>query len=567
MSFGQFDFDNALQNVSQAYRRASQVATEAASQASLAASQAANDFALWSAGQEPEEEPESELDEDLPEVSAVRDLLRPVASVLLARHIQEHADLFSYVLTSKDEVGSCAGEMLFGRPEDGATMTRFWLRRKPTHGLQVVAGGLDQRPNEEELREEEHEQQISAHSGDAWLRILNLNDEPSILDFQVDAAHGCAPQALPEAMALFAAAPHALEVLLLAAFDQPKSASTARRRSRPSTAAYLTSAPAKTCSRSRRVRHAATQLAPRIMAVLRRIVALKSMELGVNALADVDGSVNVLRVDAKVPLDFQALGKHYKRVGKLLKHYDLVSVKAYDPKTDACLFTFCIQDGWIHVCFHLMEGQLAWPSEGTRAAMPLTFGDGIKLDLEIQLSLLLMGLTLPAVALPKLFLEVVITAGNVQVVCQEAGEEESSESHHHAETDWSAQVMSSISSAAWAAAESAANLAYDFQLLRRLLKEKFFFNLSFEKGPENASGESVAKMRTAMELAIPKSAAAEVVTQCLKHFLTEQLKKMDLLTLFRDLLEAVGQDLSRMALSEDAFRAADNKSAQTKHFL
>eukprot|EP00435_Cladocopium_sp_Y103_P011504 s3456_g3.t1 len=190
----------------------------------------------------------------------------------LSRCLREHADLFSYVLTSKDEVGSCAGEMLFGRPEDGATMTRFWLRRKPTHGLQVVAGGLDQRPNEEELREEEtgrtfvtwkkmslwghrkdgteHEQQISAHSGDAWLRILNLNDEPSILDFQVDAAHGCAPQALPEAraMALFAAAPHALEVLLLAAFDQPKSASTARRRSRPSTAAYLTSAPAKTCS-------------------------------------------------------------------------------------------------------------------------------------------------------------------------------------------------------------------------------------------------------------------------------------------------------------------------------
>ncbi|CAL1155412.1 unnamed protein product [Cladocopium goreaui] len=564
MSFGQFDFDNALQNVSQAYRRASQVATEAASQASQAASQAASDFALWSAGQEPEEESESELDEDLPEVAAVRDLLRPVASVLLAR--PEHADLFSYVLTSKDEVGSCAGEMLFGRPEDGATMTRFWLRRKPSHGLQVVAGGLDQRPNEEELREEEHEQQISAHSGDAWLRILNLNDEPSILDFKVDAAHGCAPQALPEAMALFAVAPYALEVLLLAAFDQPKSAP--RRRSRPSTAAYLTSAPAKkTCSSSRRVRHAATQLVPRIMAVLRRIVALKSMELGVNALADLDGSVNVLRVDAKVPLDFQALDKHYKRVGKLLKHYDLVSVKAYDHKTDACLFTFCIQDGWIHVCFHLMEGQLAWPSEGTRAAMPLTFGDGIKLDLEIQLSLLLMGLTLPAVALPKLFLEVVITAGNVQVVCQEAGEEESSESHHHAETDWSAQVMSSISSAAWAAAESAANLAYDFQLLRRLLKEKFFFNLSFEKGSENASGESVAKMRTAMELAIPKSAAAEVVTQCLKHFLTEQLKKMDLLTLFRDLLEAVGQDLSRLALSEDALRAADNKSAQTKQFL
>eukprot|EP00438_Fugacium_kawagutii_P009047 Skav202982 [mRNA] locus=scaffold2274:602403:609214:- [translate_table: standard] len=119
-------------------------------------------------------------------------------------------------------------------------------------------------------------------------------------------------------------------------------------------------------------------------------------------------------------------------------------VKAYDSKTDACLFTFCIQNGWIHVCFHLMNGQLAWPSEG------------IKLDVEIQLSLLLMGLTLPAVALPKLFLEVTVTAGNIEVVCQEAGEQESQESHHHAETDWSTQVMSSISNAAWAAAESAA---------------------------------------------------------------------------------------------------------------
>jgi len=351
ISFGQFDFDNALNNVSQAYRRASQVATEAASQASQAATQAANDFALWSAGQEPEEESESELEEELPEVSAVRNLLRPVASVVLSRHIKEHADLFGYVLTSKDDVASCAGEMLFGRPEDGATMTRFWLRRKPPHGLKVEAGGLDQRPCQDELREEEDEQQIQAHSGDAWLRILNLNDEPSVLDFQLDAAHGCATQALPEAMALFAAAPQALELLLLAAFDQPKQKSQARRRSRPSTAAYLTSVPSKkTCPGSRRVRFAATQLAPRIMAVLRRIVALKSLELRVNALEDVDGSVNVLRVDAKVPLDFQALNLHYPRVGKLLKHYDLLSVKAYDPKTDACLFTFCIQDGWIHVC-------------------------------------------------------------------------------------------------------------------------------------------------------------------------------------------------------------------------
>ena len=141
-----------------------------------------------------------------------------------------------------------------------------------------------------------------------------------------------------------------------------------------------------------------------------------------------------------------------------------------------------------------MDGQLAWPREGDRAAMPLTFGPelptrskgGLFLDqLECRCYMDLhgplrwwhqvgggnsalapsdgpraqqktgrwfacwttaqtpWGLTLPAVALPKLFLEVSawkpsfwqwmyncsvgagaqITAGNVQVVCQDAGEE------------------------------------------------------------------------------------------------------------------------------------------------
>eukprot|EP00913_Durusdinium_trenchii_P005492 g5119.t1 len=163
-----------------------------------------------------------------------------------------------------------------------------------------------------------------------------------------------------------------------------------------------------------------------------------------------------------------------------------------------------------------------------------------------------MGMNLPAVALPKLFLRVEISAGNIK---------ESSDLHHHAEDDWSAQVMSSISSAAWAAAESAANYAYDFPLLKRLLKEKFALNLSFEPG-----AGSVAKMRTAMDLAIPKSAAAEVVTQCLKQFLTEQLKKMDLLMLFRDLLDALGEDLARLALCQEEL-LADNQTAQVKGFL
>ncbi|CAE7588864.1 unnamed protein product [Symbiodinium sp. CCMP2592] len=122
----------------------------------------------------------------------------------------------------------------------------------------------------------------------------------------------------------------------------------------------------------------------------------------VGGLPDVDGAVNVLRVDAKVPLDFKALNKHYERVGKLLQHYDLLSVKACDAKTGACLFTFCLQNGLIHLCFHLMEGKLAWPREGSRKAAPLVIGDeGVTLMLEINLSLLLMGLNLPAVALPK----------------------------------------------------------------------------------------------------------------------------------------------------------------------
>ena len=33
-------------------------------------------------------------------------------------------------------------------------------------------------------------------------------------------------------------------------------------------------------------------------------------------------------------------------------------------------------------------------------------------------------------------------------------------------------------------------------------------------------------VRTAVDLAVPKSKAAELVTQCLRQFLTEQLKKV-----------------------------------------
>ncbi|CAE7872536.1 unnamed protein product [Symbiodinium microadriaticum] len=110
--------------------------------------------------------------------------------------------------------------------------------------------------------------------------------------------------------------------------------------------------------------------------------------------------------------------------------------------------------------------------------------------------------------------------------------------------------MESISSAAWAAAESAANYAYDFQLLKRLLEERFCFRLSLEPSTKTAGESAASQLRAFMELAIPKSAAAEVITQCLKQFLTEQLKKMDLLVLFRDLLAAVGEDMKILAQAQ-----------------
>jgi len=298
--------------------------------------------------------------------------------------------------------------------------------------------------------------------------------------------------------------------------------------------------------------------------VLRRVVALNALELRVEGIPDVDGAVNVLRVDAKVPLDFKALSKHYERVGKLLQHYDLLSVKACDAKTGACLFTFCLQNGLIHLCFHLMEGKLAWPREGSRKAAPLVIGDeGVTLMLEINLSLLLMGLNLPAVALPKVQVQLDVSEGVLEGTCKHAGTEASAEQSEpgSGEADWSTQVMESISSAAWAAAESAANYAYDFQLLKRLLEERFCFRLSLE--PSTNAGESPAsQLRAFMELAIPKSAAAEVITQCLKQFLTEQLKKMDLLVLFRDLLAAVGEDMKILAQAE-----APPPITETKLFL
>ncbi|OLQ02284.1 Chaperone protein DnaJ [Symbiodinium microadriaticum] len=291
--------DDAFSNMQQAYRRASAAATEMASQA-------ANDLAVWTgnAGEVPASESESET-EELAEVADARALLQPACSFLLARQCRQHARFMDNVLRHRDSMAECAAEMLFGRPEEGSDITRFWLRHKPPEELEVVAGGLDRRPPLEELQEEEDEQDLTAHSADVWTRILHMNDEATILHFLMDSAVGCDAQTLPQVLRLLRAAPLTLETLLPEAWND-----------RNSLHAYSASEPAKkssACQSSRRVRRAVTQLMPATVGVLRRVVALNALELRVEGLPDVDGAVNVLRVDAKVPLDFKALTKHYER--------------------------------------------------------------------------------------------------------------------------------------------------------------------------------------------------------------------------------------------------------------
>ena len=128
---------------------------------------------------------------------------------------------------------------------------------------------------------------MSDCSGDAWLRILHLNDDPKVLAFRLDAGHGCAAESLAALSALCGRAFGALEELLLAASEAP-------------------GAP-------RRLVRAAAQLAPSTVQVLRRVVALKALEVKLEPLRDRKGRVNVLRVDVKVPLDFEELQKHYQR--------------------------------------------------------------------------------------------------------------------------------------------------------------------------------------------------------------------------------------------------------------
>eukprot|EP00439_Symbiodinium_sp_Y106_P042432 s43_g5.t1 len=66
----------------------------------------------------------------------------------------QHARFMDNVLRHRDSMAECAAEMLFGRPEEGSDITRFWLRHRPPEELEVVAGGLDRRPPQEELQEE-----------------------------------------------------------------------------------------------------------------------------------------------------------------------------------------------------------------------------------------------------------------------------------------------------------------------------------------------------------------------------------------------------------------------------
>ena len=127
----------------------------------------------------------------------------------------QHSELFDAVLASKDRVAACAGEMLFGRPEEGADITRRsafrWFftcflmvfhhfsmvsggllqvlaaaqgaRRLAgarfnfleAKGRQVESGGLDQRPQRDELVEEAPRGLVNAFSC-SFAAVLMVSD-------------------------------------------------------------------------------------------------------------------------------------------------------------------------------------------------------------------------------------------------------------------------------------------------------------------------------------------------------------------------------------------------------
>eukprot|EP00930_Biecheleria_cincta_P055860 TRINITY_DN42111_c0_g1_i1.p1 TRINITY_DN42111_c0_g1~~TRINITY_DN42111_c0_g1_i1.p1 ORF type:complete len:570 (+),score=132.64 TRINITY_DN42111_c0_g1_i1:29-1711(+) len=542
------------------------------------ASQAATDLASWAAGDDLQENEDDDADQEPAEVAIARSRLSPLVQEVLTRHSSELADLMEQLLQQGNTVSESVAGFLFGSESNkGHRNTRLWIRRLLPDRLSVQADGLEARPSEEVLRQEVCAQQLRPHAGNGWLRAFQFNDEPEVLDFRLDCASGAESMAVEQAWPLVAVLPELLELFAFGASAR----GSVRRQRRASTASfessfvpagagggYAESSPPTPSSGSRpldarRFRRAFAALLPNTFSLASKIVDLK--KLGLRS----DSQVRAVQtLDLEVPLNFPALAEHYERLGLMLQRFDLCAVNVRHPVTGSCLLAFTLEGGLVRVRVHLMQGKLMWPKCGDHAACALDVGpEGMDLSIEVLVSLRLLGLSLAAVPLPKMLLKAKVHRTFIRCSCVQAGEAKSPEPPAEGENDDFWAVLASVQDAAWAAAESAANQVYDFNLLRSLFEKRLSFELVSEPEPSVPEGK---RCRLSMHFAIPYLPAAELIAQSMRQFIAEQLKKMHLIAFVRDLLLAVSRDLEALAKQRqrgDEAGSADDDDAVKTGFL
>jgi len=436
--------------------------------------------------------------------------------------------------------------------------------------MEVSCTWLDRPPSSESLQKEEAEQRMTADAGCAWIRTLAINEDPTVSDFSVSGAVGCSALLWPQLTTVMAQLPRMTQ-LLLQASGGPKPVTRENRRSSRSrdTAAFNTASfnPAPRSKPEPEVwnirrkdifRHFRAVM-PEVCGLAEKILDKKSLAIRVESVPGM-GTLNkrMTVLDAEVQLDFESLQTHYPRFAAMLQHFELISVIAKNSTTGACLFEFSIEVGCCRLRTHYLDQDWAWPSVAKHPAAPVQVGEeGLELDVECQLSLRLLGLSLAAVSLPKLDMQVEVRPGLLKAKCKPDEEP--------AEQTEDAGILASFQSAAAAIGESAANLVYDCDLMKRLTQERLAFEFAkqdFADAKGGSEKEEPTRMRFEASFAMPYAPSAEMVSQCLKDFLTNQLKKMDVLRLYADFLAALGNDLLKLATTEKAKAEGESASKE-----
>lgn len=251
---------------------------------------------------------------------------------------------------------------------------------------------------------------------------------------------------------------------------------------------------------------------PQLAGVGSRIVDMSAAKF-----SRVEEKDSVVKISWESPIDFQSASTHYPGVGEFLGLFNPLLITLKKPGEAVRMAELAIKDGAIHGSMYVRDGQMVWVGDYVDI---VNWDDKecFVMDAEVECSLAPAGVTFASIPFPKMTLRSFFERkGILEVTCVETNETQF---------------------------ETVANLAFDMDQFRRLLKEEFRFELK-QVPPVSASEEWT--LRSLIHVAFPSSSAAKVIVQWFRDFICRQMARLDTFKAFCDLSAALGKDAATLS--------------------